>query len=80
MNAYYADFANAHLFDPSLSLEELKSKPVPDMQRLSTLYNADVGLYMLANKVFILIRCILLIGIRETPDRILCDFTFPSNS
>ncbi|KAI6692773.1 hypothetical protein NL676_020483 [Syzygium grande] len=30
--------------------EVLKSRPVPEMERLSTLYNADVGLYMLANK------------------------------
>ncbi|MBA0754708.1 hypothetical protein Gogos_021663 [Gossypium gossypioides] len=28
----------------------LKVRPVPEMERLSTLYNADVGLYMLANK------------------------------
>ncbi|KNA09481.1 hypothetical protein SOVF_153220 [Spinacia oleracea] len=35
---------------PNLSQEELKSRPVPEMERLSTLYNADVGLYMLANK------------------------------
>ncbi|KAK9169915.1 hypothetical protein Syun_002055 [Stephania yunnanensis] len=26
------------------------SKPIPEMERLSTLYNADVGLYMLASK------------------------------
>ena len=44
-------FANAHVFEPNLSPEEMKSRPVPEMQRLSTLYNADVGLYMLANKV-----------------------------
>ncbi|GAB4855358.1 Inositol phosphorylceramide glucuronosyltransferase 1 [Ancistrocladus abbreviatus] len=50
LNSYYVGFANAHLFDPDLSPEELKSRPVPEMQRLSTLYNADVGLYMLANK------------------------------
>ncbi|KAL8166673.1 hypothetical protein V2J09_008172 [Rumex salicifolius] len=50
LNTYYSGFADAHLFDPDLSLEELKSRPVPEMQRLSTLYNADVGLYMLANK------------------------------
>lgn len=51
LNSYYADFPNAHVFDPNLSSEELKSKPEPELQRLSTLYNADVGLYMLANKV-----------------------------
>ncbi|OAY67195.1 Inositol phosphorylceramide glucuronosyltransferase 1 [Ananas comosus] len=50
LNSYYADFPNAHVFDPNLSSEELQSKPEPDLQRLSTLYNADVGLYMLANK------------------------------
>ncbi|XP_009131669.1 inositol phosphorylceramide glucuronosyltransferase 1 [Brassica rapa] len=50
LNSYYPDFQNARVFDPSLSHEELKARPVPDMERLSTLYNADVGLYMLANK------------------------------
>lgn len=50
LNSYYAGFADARLFDPNLSLEVLKSRPVPEMERLSTLYNADVGLYMLANK------------------------------
>lgn len=50
LNSYYVGFANAHIFDPNLSPEEMKSRPVPEMQRLSTLYNADVGLYMLANK------------------------------
>ncbi|XP_056168697.1 inositol phosphorylceramide glucuronosyltransferase 1-like [Syzygium oleosum] len=50
LNSYYSDFANAHLFEPNLSPEVLKSRPVPEMERLSTLYNADVGLYMLANK------------------------------
>lgn len=50
LNSYYSDFPNARVFDPNLSPEELKSRPVPQMERLSTLYNADVGLYMLANK------------------------------
>lgn len=50
LNSYYADFANAHLFEPNLTTQARKSKPVPEMERLSTLYNADVGLYMLANK------------------------------
>ncbi|XP_031283835.1 inositol phosphorylceramide glucuronosyltransferase 1 isoform X1 [Pistacia vera] len=50
LNSYYPDFPNAHVFEPNLSPEMLKSRPVPDMERLSTLYNADVGLYMLANK------------------------------
>ncbi|XP_057550157.1 inositol phosphorylceramide glucuronosyltransferase 1 [Amaranthus tricolor] len=50
LNSYYGGFADAHLFNPNLSSEELKSRPTPEMERLSTLYNADVGLYMLANK------------------------------
>ncbi|XP_068654869.1 inositol phosphorylceramide glucuronosyltransferase 1-like [Aristolochia californica] len=50
LNSYYVGFANAHVFDPSLTLDEINSRPEPEMQRLSTLYNADVGLYMLANK------------------------------
>ncbi|XP_073148253.1 inositol phosphorylceramide glucuronosyltransferase 1 [Henckelia pumila] len=50
LNTYYPDFASARIFDPRASPEELKSRPVPKMERLSTLYNADVGLYMLANK------------------------------
>ena len=54
LNSYYGGFADAHLFNPNLSSEELKSRPTPEMERLSTLYNADVGLYMLANKVFVL--------------------------
>jgi inositol phosphorylceramide glucuronosyltransferase 1 len=39
------------VFNPEISAEVVNSKPVPEMERLSTLYNADVGLYMLANKV-----------------------------
>ncbi|KAG6434229.1 hypothetical protein SASPL_105852 [Salvia splendens] len=50
LNSYFPDFANARLFDPQASPEEIKSRPLPQMERLSTLYNADVGLYMLANK------------------------------
>ncbi|XP_010413938.1 PREDICTED: inositol phosphorylceramide glucuronosyltransferase 1-like [Camelina sativa] len=50
LNSYYPDFPNARVFDPSLSPEAMKTRPVPKMERLSTLYNADVGLYMLANK------------------------------
>ncbi|XP_010922963.1 inositol phosphorylceramide glucuronosyltransferase 1 [Elaeis guineensis] len=50
LNSYYADFANAHLFEPYLSSDVINSRHVPEMERLSTLYNADVGLYMLANK------------------------------
>ncbi|XP_027161644.1 inositol phosphorylceramide glucuronosyltransferase 1 [Coffea eugenioides] len=50
LNSYYAGFANAHVFQPDLKPEVLNSRPVPEMERLSTLYNADVGLYMLANK------------------------------
>ncbi|KAI4980629.1 hypothetical protein ZWY2020_021114 [Hordeum vulgare] len=44
LNSYYADFANSR-YNPSKPLT-----PEPETQRLSTLYNADVGLYMLANK------------------------------
>ncbi|KAJ6360042.1 hypothetical protein OIU85_004813 [Salix viminalis] len=50
LNSYYAEFPNAHVFQPDLPEEVRKTRPVPDMERLSTLYNADVGLYMLANK------------------------------
>lgn len=50
LNTYYAGFESARVFDPEISLEVVNSKPVPEMERLSTLYNADVGLYMLANK------------------------------
>ncbi|XP_065859050.1 inositol phosphorylceramide glucuronosyltransferase 1-like [Euphorbia lathyris] len=50
LNSYYSEFPNAHVFEPSLPQEVRKSRPVPSMERLSTLYNADVGLYMLANK------------------------------
>ncbi|KAK7258665.1 hypothetical protein RIF29_24247 [Crotalaria pallida] len=50
LNSYYPEFPNAHVFDPNLTPEVLNSRPVPEMERLSTLYNADVGLYMLANK------------------------------
>ncbi|XVE62699.1 hypothetical protein DITRI_Ditri06bG0140700 [Diplodiscus trichospermus] len=50
LNSYYSDFPNAHVFDPNLPQEVLKSRTAPQMERLSTLYNADVGLYMLANK------------------------------
>ncbi|KAK1260842.1 putative glucuronosyltransferase PGSIP6 [Acorus gramineus] len=50
LNSYYAGFASAHVFDPTLSWDVVNSRPVPEMERLSTLYNADVGLYMLANK------------------------------
>ncbi|XWS42611.1 hypothetical protein CRYUN_Cryun16bG0028700 [Craigia yunnanensis] len=50
LNSYYSDFPNARVFDPNIPQEVLKSRTVPKMERLSTLYNADVGLYMLANK------------------------------
>ncbi|KAF7805221.1 inositol phosphorylceramide glucuronosyltransferase 1 [Senna tora] len=50
LNSYYSGFPNAHVFEPNLTPEVLNSRPVPEMERLSTLYNADVGLYMLANK------------------------------
>ncbi|KAG0501394.1 hypothetical protein HPP92_001466 [Vanilla planifolia] len=44
-----SDYAK-RLLQPNLTAEVRKSRPVPEMERLSTLYNADVGLYMLANK------------------------------
>ncbi|KAJ1413864.1 Nucleotide-diphospho-sugar transferase [Sesbania bispinosa] len=50
LNSYYSGFPNAHVFEPNLAPEVLNSRPIPEMERLSTLYNADVGLYMLANK------------------------------
>ncbi|KAL2325364.1 hypothetical protein Fmac_024422 [Flemingia macrophylla] len=50
LNSYYSGFPNAHVFEPNLTPEMLATRPVPEMERLSTLYNADVGLYMLANK------------------------------
>eukprot|EP00257_Ricinus_communis_P017946 XP_015576518.1 inositol phosphorylceramide glucuronosyltransferase 1 [Ricinus communis] len=50
LNSYYPDFPNAHVFQPNLPQEDLDSRSIPAMERLSTLYNADVGLYMLANK------------------------------
>ncbi|KAL2611443.1 hypothetical protein R1flu_023135 [Riccia fluitans] len=49
LNSYFEDFANARLFDPLMSPDERKEYN-PEFERLSTLYNADVGLYMLANK------------------------------
>ncbi|XP_043710346.1 inositol phosphorylceramide glucuronosyltransferase 1-like isoform X1 [Telopea speciosissima] len=49
LNSYFPGFANAHVFEPNLSSDVMNSRPV-EMERLSTLYNADVGLYMLANK------------------------------
>ncbi|KAM7532208.1 hypothetical protein LguiB_035618 [Lonicera macranthoides] len=50
LNSYYTGFASARVFEPELSPDVFNSRPVPEMERLSTLYNADVGLYMLANK------------------------------
>jgi len=52
LNSYYPDFPNSRVYEPDSPLT-----PEPETQRLSTLYNADVGLYMLANKV-ILLMCI----------------------
>ncbi|TVU00435.1 hypothetical protein EJB05_54145 [Eragrostis curvula] len=45
LNSYYSDFPNSRVYEPDSPLT-----PEPETQRLSTLYNADVGLYMLANK------------------------------
>ncbi|KAL1807999.1 hypothetical protein DCAR_0727399 [Daucus carota subsp. sativus] len=50
LNSYYVGFESARVFNPFLPDDVIKSRPVPEMERLSTLYNADVGLYMLANK------------------------------
>lgn len=50
LNSYYVGFANAQVYEPNLPSDVLNSRKVPEMERLSTLYNADVGLYMLANK------------------------------
>ncbi|PIA36439.1 hypothetical protein AQUCO_03400370v1 [Aquilegia coerulea] len=50
LNSYFTGFASARLFEPNLSPDVRNSRPVPEMERLSTLYNADVGLYALANK------------------------------
>ncbi|KAL9381880.1 hypothetical protein Peur_024915 [Populus x canadensis] len=56
LNSYHEDFPNAHVFQPNLPQEVLKTRPLPDMEPLSTLYNADVGLYTLANKVKIMLK------------------------
>jgi len=53
LNSYYEDFPTAHVFQPHLPQEVLKTRPLPDMEPLSTLYNADVGLHTLANKVLL---------------------------
>ncbi|RYQ91037.1 hypothetical protein Ahy_B09g096909 isoform B [Arachis hypogaea] len=50
LNSYYLEFPNAHVFEPNMPSESLNNRKVPEMERLSTVYNADVGLYMLANK------------------------------
>lgn len=50
LNTYYDDFPNAKLFDPTLSAEQRLATPAPKMERLSTFYNGDVGLYVLGNK------------------------------
>ncbi|KAI3721673.1 hypothetical protein L2E82_32690 [Cichorium intybus] len=59
LNAYYSGFPSARVFDPTVS------RPVAEMERLSTLYNADVGLYMLANK--------WMVDEKELCTRSLCD-------
>ncbi|PHT47950.1 Inositol phosphorylceramide glucuronosyltransferase 1 [Capsicum baccatum] len=50
LSSYYVGFVNAHVYEPNLPSDILNSRKVPEMERLSTLYNANVGLYMLANK------------------------------
>ncbi|KAF3685852.1 Inositol phosphorylceramide glucuronosyltransferase 1 [Capsicum annuum] len=59
LNSYYVGFANAHVYKPNLPSDILNSRKVPEMERLSTLYNADVGLYMLANKTIPPYTCYL---------------------
>jgi hypothetical protein len=49
LNSYYVEFADADIFNPDLSPEIRQARP-KKMERLSTLYNADVGLFALANK------------------------------
>lgn len=49
LNSYYVGFADAELFNPQLPPEIRKARP-KKMERLTTLYNADVGLFALANK------------------------------
>jgi len=49
LNSYYPEFPNAELFNPALTADIRKAHP-KKMERLSTLYNADVGLFALANK------------------------------
>lgn len=49
LNSYYVGFADAELFNPDLSPDIRRARP-KKMERLSTLYNADVGLFALANK------------------------------
>ncbi|EXC01426.1 hypothetical protein L484_021997 [Morus notabilis] len=50
LDAYFSGFINARVFDPNLPQEVVNSKPVPEMERLPTIFNADVGQYMISNK------------------------------
>ncbi|KAK9157204.1 hypothetical protein Scep_003778 [Stephania cephalantha] len=56
LNSYYSGFANAHVFEPNLPIDIRNSKPIPEMERLSTLYNADV-----ANKVIVILHFLFLV-------------------
>ncbi|KAE8707799.1 Inositol phosphorylceramide glucuronosyltransferase 1 [Hibiscus syriacus] len=50
LTSYYSNFPNAQLFDPNIPEEVMKSRPAPQMERLSILYNADAGLSFINNK------------------------------
>ncbi|GJU68091.1 inositol phosphorylceramide glucuronosyltransferase 1 [Tanacetum coccineum] len=51
LNAYYAGFPSSRGFDQNISPKEMNSRPIADMERLSMLYNVDVVLYLLADKL-----------------------------
>lgn len=51
MESYFPGFANARIFEPNLPPEILDSRPVPKMERLPTIYNADVGQCVISNNV-----------------------------
>eukprot|EP00271_Cylindrocystis_brebissonii_P012038 TRINITY_DN30094_c0_g1_i1.p1 TRINITY_DN30094_c0_g1~~TRINITY_DN30094_c0_g1_i1.p1 ORF type:complete len:575 (-),score=88.81 TRINITY_DN30094_c0_g1_i1:1003-2727(-) len=49
LNSYFHGFYNAHLFEPG-TLPARPDGEAPLLQRLHAAYNADVGLYVIANK------------------------------
>ncbi|GMN22661.1 hypothetical protein TIFTF001_040315 [Ficus carica] len=49
LESYFPGFANARIFEPNLPPEILDSRPVPKMERLPTIYNADVGQCVISN-------------------------------